>query len=77
MLIKSHWFPAVFTISPNINPLHYMPFVPPSFSDLGKPANDLLGKDYPIGSAKLEVNTTTPNGIVSVLNQERELQIEL
>ena len=54
-----------------------MPFVPPSFSDLGKPANDLLGKDYPIGSAKLEVNTTTPNGIVSVLNQERELQIEL
>ncbi|KAK5668772.1 Mitochondrial porin [Batrachochytrium dendrobatidis] len=40
-----------------------MSFVPPNFSDIGKSANDLLGKDYPVGSAKLEVNTTTPNGI--------------
>ncbi|KAI8912784.1 eukaryotic porin/Tom40 [Gorgonomyces haynaldii] len=37
--------------------------IPPSFSDLGKATNDLLGKDYPSGSAKLEVNTTTANGI--------------
>jgi voltage-dependent anion channel protein 2 len=41
-----------------------MASVPPSFSDIGKPANDLLGKDYPVGTAKLEVNTTTSNGIV-------------
>ncbi|KAI8845523.1 eukaryotic porin/Tom40 [Chytridium lagenaria] len=37
--------------------------IPPSFSDIGKSANDLLGKDFPVGSAKLEVNTTTANGI--------------
>ncbi|KAJ3317076.1 Mitochondrial porin [Blyttiomyces sp. JEL0837] len=37
--------------------------IPPNFSDIGKSLNDLLGKDYPVGSAKLEVNTTTPNGI--------------
>lgn len=37
--------------------------IPPHFSDLGKSTNDLLSKDYPIGSAKLEVNTTTPNGL--------------
>ncbi|KAI9327316.1 eukaryotic porin/Tom40 [Zopfochytrium polystomum] len=37
--------------------------IPPHFGDVGKPVNDLLNKDYPIGSAKLEVNTTTPNGI--------------
>ncbi|KAJ1566079.1 Mitochondrial porin [Nowakowskiella sp. JEL0078] len=35
----------------------------PVFSDIGKAANDLLSKDYPIGSAKLEVNTTTSNGV--------------
>ncbi|KAJ3090073.1 Mitochondrial porin [Quaeritorhiza haematococci] len=39
------------------------PYIPPSFSDIGKALNDLLGKDYPVGSAKLEVNTTTPNGV--------------
>ncbi|KAJ3288600.1 Mitochondrial porin [Borealophlyctis nickersoniae] len=37
--------------------------VPPAFSDLGKQTNDLLGKDFPVGHAKLEINTTTPNGI--------------
>jgi voltage-dependent anion channel protein 2 len=42
-----------------------MPFYPPSFQDLAKPANDLISKDFPIGSTKLEVNTTTQNGIVS------------
>ncbi|KAJ1341472.1 hypothetical protein BSLG_003900 [Batrachochytrium salamandrivorans] len=40
-----------------------MSFVPPHFSDIGKPVNELLGKDYPVGSTKLEVKTTTPNGI--------------
>jgi voltage-dependent anion channel protein 2 len=45
-----------------------MPFVPPNFSDIGKPANDLLGKDFPTGASKLEVNTTTSNGIVNISN---------
>lgn len=36
----------------------------PSYSDLGKAAKDLLGKDYPTGSTKLELNTTTASGIV-------------
>ncbi|KAI8607713.1 eukaryotic porin/Tom40, partial [Chytriomyces sp. MP71] len=35
----------------------------PSYSDFGKTLNDLLAKDYPVGHAKLEVNTTTSNGI--------------
>ncbi|KAJ3402648.1 Mitochondrial porin [Chytridiales sp. JEL 0842] len=37
--------------------------VPPNFSDIGKSVNDLLGKDFPVGSAKLEVNTKTANGV--------------
>ncbi|KAI8804049.1 eukaryotic porin/Tom40 [Cladochytrium replicatum] len=37
--------------------------VPPTFSDLAKASNDLLGKDFPVGAAKLEVHTTTSNGI--------------
>ncbi|KAJ3136981.1 Mitochondrial porin [Physocladia obscura] len=35
----------------------------PHYGDFGKSLNDLLNKDYPVGSAKLEVNTTTSNGI--------------
>ncbi|KAJ3360597.1 Mitochondrial porin [Kappamyces sp. JEL0680] len=46
--------------------------IPPHFGDLGKPANDLLGKDFPIGSAKLEVNTTTPNGIKFTINGNKD-----
>ncbi|KAJ1342193.1 hypothetical protein BSLG_003116 [Batrachochytrium salamandrivorans] len=45
-----------------------MSFVPPHFSDIGKPVNELLGKDYPVGSTKLEVKTTTPNGITRGLS---------
>ena len=37
----------------------------PSYADLGKDAKDLLSKDYPTGSAKLELNTTTASGVVS------------
>lgn len=33
------------------------------YSDIGKQANDLLGKDYPLGISKLEINTTTPNNV--------------
>ncbi|ORX89314.1 hypothetical protein K493DRAFT_69395 [Basidiobolus meristosporus CBS 931.73] len=36
---------------------------PVPFSDLGKPANDLLGKDYPVGAVRLEVKTTASNGV--------------
>jgi hypothetical protein len=37
--------------------------VPPSYSDLGKAAKDLLNKGYNYGSAKLELKTKTENGI--------------
>lgn len=36
-----------------------------AFNDIGKPAKDLLSKDYPVGGVKLEVKTTAPNGVVS------------
>jgi hypothetical protein len=39
-------------------------YVPPSYSDVVKPLNDLLSKDYPVGSGKLELNTSAPNGVV-------------
>jgi voltage-dependent anion channel protein 2 len=35
--------------------------VPPSWKDLGKSSNDLLGKDYPIHGTSLEVKTVTPS----------------
>lgn len=38
--------------------------LPPSWKDLGKSANDLLGKDYPIHGSTLEVKTKTPTGVV-------------
>lgn len=37
--------------------------VPPSYSDLGKAAKDLLNKGYNYGSAKLELKTKTANGL--------------
>lgn len=37
--------------------------VPPSYSDLGKAAKDLLNKGYNYGNAKLEVKTNTANGL--------------
>ena len=39
-------------------------FVPVPYSDLGKAANDLLGKDFPVGHTKLELKTVAPNGVV-------------
>ncbi|KAG0299481.1 Mitochondrial porin [Dissophora globulifera] len=38
-------------------------FVPVPFADLGKTANDLLGKDFPVGHTKLELKTVAPNGV--------------
>ncbi|KAI0322016.1 eukaryotic porin/Tom40 [Amylostereum chailletii] len=37
--------------------------VPPSWKDLGKSSNDLLGKDYQINGTNLEVKTVTPNNV--------------
>ncbi|KAI9224834.1 eukaryotic porin/Tom40 [Blastocladiella britannica] len=33
------------------------------FSDIGKAASDLIGKDFPVGSIKLESKTTASNGV--------------
>jgi hypothetical protein len=35
------------------------------YSDIGKSVSDLLGRDYPAGTVKLEVNTKAENGVVS------------
>lgn len=37
--------------------------VPPSWKDLGKSSNDLLGKDYHFHGTQLEVKTKTPSGV--------------
>jgi voltage-dependent anion channel protein 2 len=37
--------------------------VPPSWKDLGKSSNDLLGKDYHFQGASLEVKTQTPSNV--------------
>ncbi|KZT09237.1 voltage-dependent ion-selective channel [Laetiporus sulphureus 93-53] len=37
--------------------------VPPSWKDLGKSSNDLLGKDFPISGVALEVKTNTPSNV--------------
>ncbi|KAI0074114.1 hypothetical protein K474DRAFT_1602060 [Panus rudis PR-1116 ss-1] len=37
--------------------------VPPSWKDLGKSSNDLLGKDFPIHGTTLEVKTATPSNV--------------
>lgn len=37
---------------------------PATYSDIGKSANDLFSKDFPVGSFKLESKTTAPNGVV-------------
>ncbi|KAI8146526.1 eukaryotic porin/Tom40 [Fennellomyces sp. T-0311] len=46
--------------------------VPVAFNDIGKPAKDLLSKDYPIGGVKLEVKTTAPNGVTFKVNGQRD-----
>lgn len=43
-----------------------------AFNDIGKQAKDLLSKDYPFGSVKVEVKTTAPNGVVCVLHDALE-----
>lgn len=35
----------------------------PSYKDISKQANDLLGKDFPVGIAKLDVKSVTPSNV--------------
>ena len=46
--------------------------IPPKFSDIGKSASDLLTKDYPVGVAKLEVKTTTADGVTFSVNGNQD-----
>ncbi|KAF9450562.1 hypothetical protein P691DRAFT_810097 [Macrolepiota fuliginosa MF-IS2] len=46
--------------------------VPPSWKDLGKSANDLLGKDYPFHGATLEVKTQTPSNVAFKVTGNRD-----
>ncbi|KAJ3067894.1 Mitochondrial porin [Podochytrium sp. JEL0797] len=46
--------------------------IPPSYSDFSKELNDLLNKDYPLGSSKLEINTTTANGFKVTVNNVKD-----
>ncbi|KDR82503.1 hypothetical protein GALMADRAFT_57395 [Galerina marginata CBS 339.88] len=46
--------------------------VPPSWKDLGKSSNDLLGKDYHFHGASLEVKTQTPSNVVFKVQGTRD-----
>ncbi|KAI8994223.1 voltage-dependent ion-selective channel [Trametes punicea] len=46
--------------------------VPPSWKDLGKSSNDLLGKDYPLGTVGVEVKTLTPSNVAFKVNGTRD-----
>ncbi|RHZ57044.1 hypothetical protein Glove_395g9 [Diversispora epigaea] len=48
--------------------------VPVCYSDIGKFASDLLGKDYPIGTIKLESKSTAPNGVSFTLLGQKDLK---
>lgn len=51
--------------------------VPPTFKDIGKSANDLLNRDFPISGNKLEVKTLSPSGVVSLSRNAGELSLIL
>jgi len=46
--------------------------VPPSWKDLGKSSNDLLGKDYHFHGASLEVKTQTPSNVAFKVQGSRD-----
>ncbi|KAJ1674707.1 Mitochondrial porin, partial [Spiromyces aspiralis] len=48
--------------------------IPPKYSDVLKPINDLFGKDYPVGVAKLEVKTKTVTGVNFTVNGAQDLK---
>ncbi|KAL1925415.1 uncharacterized protein VTP21DRAFT_298 [Calcarisporiella thermophila] len=45
---------------------------PTAYSDFSKLAGDLLSKDFPAGTVKLEVNTTAPNGMTFTVNGTKD-----
>ncbi|KAI0631921.1 voltage-dependent ion-selective channel [Trametes polyzona] len=51
--------------------------VPPSWKDLGKSSNDLLGKDFPISSVALEVKTLTPSNVAFKVGGSRDTKSSL
>ncbi|KAJ1854792.1 Mitochondrial porin [Coemansia sp. RSA 1822] len=48
--------------------------LPPNYSDICKPVNDLFSKDYPFGALKLEVKTTTANGVSFTVNGAQDIK---
>ncbi|KAH9980313.1 eukaryotic porin/Tom40 [Lactifluus volemus] len=46
--------------------------VPPSWKDLGKSSNDLLGKDYHFSGTSLEVKTATPSNVTFKVDGTRD-----
>ncbi|KAJ2059788.1 Mitochondrial porin [Coemansia aciculifera] len=48
--------------------------IPPNYSDLCKPVNDLFSKDYPFGALKLEVKTTASNGVTFTVNGAQDIK---
>ncbi|KAH9851698.1 voltage-dependent ion-selective channel [Lenzites betulinus] len=51
--------------------------VPPSWKDLGKSSNDLLGKDFPINNVTLEVKTFTPSNVAFKVAGARDTKSSL
>ncbi|OMJ16280.1 Mitochondrial outer membrane protein porin [Smittium culicis] len=45
--------------------------IPPKYADVMKPANDMFGKDFPIGVDKLEVKTKAANGTAFTVTGSR------
>ncbi|CDO76160.1 hypothetical protein BN946_scf184740.g3 [Trametes cinnabarina] len=51
--------------------------VPPSWKDLGKSSNDLLGKDFPFQGVSLEVKTLTPSNVAFKVSGTRDTKSNL
>ncbi|KAG6914868.1 hypothetical protein DXG01_014843 [Tephrocybe rancida] len=51
--------------------------VPPSWKDLGKSSNDLLGKDFPFQGFNLEVKTKAPSGVTFKVGGNRAVGSDL
>jgi voltage-dependent anion channel protein 2 len=51
--------------------------VPPSWKDLGKSSNDLLGKDFYFHGTSLEVKTTTPSDVTFKVGGSRDAKHDI
>jgi len=51
--------------------------VPPSWKDVGKSSNDLLGKDYHFNGTSLEVKTSTPSNVTFKVDGTRDSKTSL